>query len=61
MSELKCPTCPACGRPPMMAMDVTQAFCVEDDCPVMTWNMTMTKDENLDDANFMDIKDTFKN
>lgn len=48
--------CPVCGEPPSMAMDVTQAFCSNGDCPAFSWNMTLTKEQNLDQVNFLDLK-----
>lgn len=54
-------TCPVCGEPPVMALDPTQAFCGNDDCPSFCWNMTMTKQENLDKVTFHDLSKLFVN
>jgi hypothetical protein len=56
MTVLACPNCPVCGEPPVMAISVVQAFCHTSDCPAITWNMTISKDENLDTTNFIDLK-----
>lgn len=34
--------CPGCGEPPLWLFGDTQAWCVTDDCPFLTWNPTKT-------------------
>lgn len=41
MDTFRAPRCPGCDEPPMMAMDGGhQAFCGNDHCQVLTWDMT---------------------
>ena len=48
MSELLCPTCPLCDSPPAFSIgDYTQAFCGNNDCKVLCWNMRVTREDNL--------------
>jgi hypothetical protein len=37
--EVATPTCPRCGSAPAIVLgNVTQAFCGNEDCDVLTWN-----------------------
>lgn len=47
MSEPVGMKCPGCGQPPQLAFE-TQAFCGTEGCRIVTWNPTLTLDENLD-------------
>jgi hypothetical protein len=47
-------TCPGCGQPPMMAFE-GQAFCGNEKCRILTWNPTLTMDENLDDYGTVEL------
>lgn len=49
------PTCPVCQEPPSFVISPEQAFCDNDDCNAITWNMTKTRDENIEAANFIDL------
>lgn len=49
--EIRCAVCPLCGEPPVMAISVQQAFCGNDDCSALSWDMTKTLDENILNAN----------
>ena len=43
-----CPLCPLCDEGPLWVLGGgTQAFCGNDACPVLTWNPTKSRDENL--------------
>lgn len=40
--------CPLCDRPPVLVLaSGEQAFCFNDDCDVVLWDMTATIEENL--------------
>lgn len=55
-SEIKCPTCPVCGAPPMpMSIQLGQAFCTNEDCNVLAWDPYSTKDQNLFDGEYAKI------
>jgi hypothetical protein len=36
-----------------MIVGYKQAFCGNTDCPALTWDPTKTRNENLDDVNFI--------
>jgi hypothetical protein len=58
MPEILCPDCPLCGQPPYMVMGGgTQAFCFTDDCPVFTWDPSVSLDQNLLDMKPVQITD----
>lgn len=54
---IRCPACPVCGAWPQYAMSPQQAICPAGDCPAITWDMTKTRNENLDETNFINIDD----
>ena len=57
MAEILTPCCPVCGEDPVFVLGGgTQAFCGNDDCNVLTWNPTKSADENLLNANFVDLR-----
>lgn len=39
------PTCPRCNHGPTMVINLGQAFCGEDDCDVLMWNPTLTREQ----------------
>lgn len=48
MTRQPTPNCPACRSLPGMVLgDGTQAFCVNEDCQMVTWNPTLTASENM--------------
>lgn len=48
--------CPLCSQPPGYVLaGGRQAFCVTDDCKVITWDMTLTLDEIFQDVGFIDL------
>jgi len=49
MTEILCPDCPVCGETPYMVMGGgTQALCGNGEgCPVMTWDPSVSREENL--------------
>jgi hypothetical protein len=49
-------TCPACGEPPIWVFGGTQAWCQTDDCPILTWNPTMTLAELNAQAKVVDLR-----
>jgi len=50
MRELLTPDCPLCGQPPaIMIPGGTQVFCGNDDCRMLCWNPSLSKDANLRD------------
>ena len=49
--------CPACGEPPIWLFGGgTQAWCQTDDCPILTWNPTMTLAELNANAKAVDLR-----
>lgn len=52
---VKCPDCPVCGHPPMLRVGESQAFCGNDDCTTLSWEMSRTPAENLADATEVDL------
>jgi len=51
MVEILTPRCPLCHQlPVMMFGGGTQAFCGNDDCPMLMWTPTKSLDDNLLDA-----------
>jgi len=52
---VKTPNCPACGRPPELALH-EQSFCGNDDCEVLIWNPTKDGEEQLRNAERIDEK-----
>lgn len=52
----KCPRCPQCNSEPVLALPA-QAFCGNEECEAFCWNPTKTLDENLMNANFIDMPD----
>lgn len=42
-----------------MVIGYEQAVCGNNDCPTLMWNPTKTRDENLDDANFINLPEIF--
>lgn len=60
MPEILTPLCPLCGQPPMMVMGGgTQAFCGNDDgCTLLTWDPSLSLDENLMNARGVDWEPT---
>lgn len=61
MTNLSCLTCPVCGEPPSFVMSPEQAFCSNEACPSFCWNMTWTRDKNLDEVSFIDVSKLFVN
>ena len=56
MADILTPCCPLCGGPPVFMMGGgTQAFCGSDDCRLFTWNPTLSRSENLQSADFIDL------
>jgi hypothetical protein len=51
------PACPFCGQPPVFLLGGgTQAFCGNDDCTLLTWNPSLSLDENLLDAGVVHLE-----
>jgi hypothetical protein len=49
MADIKCMRCPLCGRIPVVILGFCgQAFCGNDDCNILMWDVHATKDENLE-------------
>jgi hypothetical protein len=48
MSPLLCARCPLCDHEPRLVVSPEQAFCGNDDCTAFCWNMTMSRQWNLD-------------
>jgi hypothetical protein len=51
--KIQCACCPVCQKAPTMIVGYKQAFCGNTDCPALTWDPTKTRNENLDDVNFI--------
>lgn len=50
--------CPGCGEPPVFLLGGgTQAWCGTGDCPILTWDPTMTLAELNADAKTVDLGD----
>lgn len=47
LQRLLCTTCPKCGMPPGMALGVETAFCMNEECNAIFWDMTVTAETNL--------------
>jgi hypothetical protein len=43
-----------------MVVGYEQAFCGNDDCCALSWDMTKTRNENLDGVNFINPPDVLK-
>lgn len=55
MAHVKCIRCPLCrSLPQLILAGGGQAFCPNDDCEVILWDMLSTLDENLMDASHVD-------
>ena len=49
--------CPNCGEDPVWVFgDGTQAWCWTDDCPVLTWNPTLSRAELAADSKVIDLQ-----
>ncbi len=55
MSEHKSPDCPLCGHPPMFVVGGRQAFCGNDDCRALGWDMDATPAENRANAGEIEL------
>ena len=59
MARILTPLCPLCSEPPIMVLGGgTQAFCGSDDCVLLTWNPSLSLDDNLLDAKGIDFPPT---
>lgn len=45
MNAIVTPLCPECGSAPELWLSVHQVFCSNDDCSLLCWDTTKTKDE----------------
>ena len=53
-----CAVCPMCGNMPLFFLagePVTQAFCGDDDCPVVMWDPSRSRDANLADVHPVEL------
>lgn len=48
--------CPACGGPPWMVTDGPQAWCADDDCPVLCWSPALSVAENFARLHLIDLR-----
>lgn len=48
--------CPSCKEPPLIEFP-SQAWCGNDDCPILSWNPQCTMDELLDGLQVVDLQD----
>lgn len=55
MGEILTPHCPLCDQPPQLAIGPTQVFCGTDDCRMLTWDPTLSRDDNLRDPGIIDL------
>lgn len=56
MADILTPNCPICGHPPMMVFGGgTQAFCGNDDCTMLNWTPTLSREDNLNDAQIIQL------
>jgi hypothetical protein len=47
--DIKCMRCPLCGRLPVVILGFSgQAFCGNDECSILMWDVHATEDENLE-------------
>lgn len=46
--------CPGCEQPALLALS-QQAFCGNDECPIISWNPEKTLDELMDDNHIVDL------
>lgn len=50
------PCCPVCSQPPCMVVaGGSQAFCGNDDCTTLCWDMSRSLDDNLLDIGFVQL------
>lgn len=52
---IRCERCPVCGSMPQITVGPTQAFCGNNDCDALSWDMTKTKQDLTDNAVQTDI------
>lgn len=57
MTSQKAPDCPLCGHPPMFVVGGSQAFCGNDNCRCLNWDMSKTPAENMADVGEVDLGD----
>lgn len=57
MPELACPTCPLCGQPPLYLFGGDQAWCGTPGCRAITWDPTVTAEENLANAHYVNLSE----
>lgn len=51
MANILTPRCPlCCGLPMLVLGGGTQVFCGNDDCTLLTWNPSLSVDDNLMDS-----------
>ena len=56
MIDVPTPDCPLCGAPPMFAVGaMTQAFCGNEECRVLSWNPRRTKAQNEADSAVIEL------
>ncbi len=48
--EVRSPDCPLCGHPPEFLLN-WMAFCGNQDCDALSWNLTITPAQNLANVN----------
>jgi hypothetical protein len=54
---IQTPACPLCGELPTITIGGgTQAFCGNDGCTVIFWDPSRSLDQNLLEANFVDLR-----
>lgn len=56
VDKIVCENCPLCDGAPRFIMSIKQAFCGNDDCRAVSWNMTITALENMEQANFLHFR-----
>ncbi len=54
---VRCQLCPLCGELPGLILSLEQVFCDNEQCSVISWNMTKTLDENLTNTNMVRLPD----
>lgn len=56
MDEILTPFCPLCDKGPVMVFGFgAQAWCGNDDCTLLVWDMTKSLDDNLTDAGMIQL------
>jgi hypothetical protein len=60
VTQIREPDCPRCGHPPGLVVSPVQAFCFNEDCDTLCWNMTKTRTENVANMTVHDLSGLYE-